>query len=105
MRRHVIGLLLAVLCQASAPLSAQQTGPAVDWDALSRETVKLLQEYVRINTTNPPGNEIQTARYLKKILEQNGIEAQILDTAELQPAGRANLYARLKGNGSKKAIA
>jgi acetylornithine deacetylase/succinyl-diaminopimelate desuccinylase-like protein len=105
MRRQLIALSFAMLCQASAPLSAQQPGPTVDWEALARETVKVLQEYVRINTTNPPGNEIQTARYLKKILEQNGIEAQILDTAELQPAGRANLYARLKGNGSKKAIA
>src|SRR6185295_14625416 len=54
---------------------------------------------------NPPGNEIQTALYLKRILDREGIEAQILDTAELKPAGRANLYARLKGNGSKKAIA
>jgi acetylornithine deacetylase/succinyl-diaminopimelate desuccinylase-like protein len=105
MRRQSIAFSFAVLCLASASLSAQQTSPAVDWEALARETVKVLQEYVRINTTNPPGNEIQTARYLKKMLEQNGIEAQILDTAELQPAGRANLYARLKGNGSKKAIA
>ena len=39
------------------------------------------------------------------MLDKEGIENQILDTAELKPAGRANFYARLKGNGSKKAIA
>jgi hypothetical protein len=41
---------------------------------------------------------------LKEVLAREGIEGQILDTAELGP-GRANFYARLKGNGKKKAIA
>jgi acetylornithine deacetylase/succinyl-diaminopimelate desuccinylase-like protein len=45
-----------------------------------------------------------TARWLKNLLEKEGFEVQILDTTELG-AGRANFYARLKGNGSKKAIA
>ena len=44
------------------------------------------------------------ARFLKAILDREGIEAQILDTTEIGP-NRANLYARLRGNGSKKAIA
>ena len=90
-----------------APLSAvhaQQSAP-IDWNALRDETVQILADYLRINTTNPPGNELQTALFLKRILDREGIPAQILDTAELKPAGRANLYARLKGNGSKKAIA
>ena len=80
-----------------------QTKP-VDWDALARESQSLLSEYLRVNTTNPPGNEILGARFLKAILDREGIEAQILDTTELG-ANRANLYARLRGNGSKKAIA
>ncbi|PYO47223.1 MAG: hypothetical protein DMD72_10460, partial [Gemmatimonadetes bacterium] len=57
-----------------------------------------------VNTTNPPGNELLGARFLKAILDREGIEAQILDTTEIGP-NRANLYARLRGNGSKKAIA
>ena len=105
------GLRLA-FCRASlvialmplVPLSAQQPAP-IDWNRLRDETVQVLAEYLRINTTNPPGNELQTALYLKRTLDREGIPAQILDTAELKPAGRANLYARLKGNGSKKAIA
>lgn len=93
--------LLVIL--AFPTLAASQERP-IDWDALSKEGQTVLSEYLRINTTNPPGNEILTARFLKTILEREGIDAQILDTAELG-APHANLYARLKGNGSKKAIA
>jgi acetylornithine deacetylase/succinyl-diaminopimelate desuccinylase-like protein len=76
----------------------------VDWNALRDETARVLAEYLRIDTTNPPGNEIAGARFLKAILEKEGIEAQILDTTELG-VGRANLYARFRGNGTKKAVA
>lgn len=44
-----------------------RSGP--DWDALQREAVALLSEYIRINTTNPPGNELAGARFLKRWLE------------------------------------
>ncbi len=84
--------------------SAQSAQKPVDWDALAREGQAILGDYLRINTTNPPGNEILAARFLKGILDKEGIPAVIMDTAELG-AGHANLYARLKGNGSKKAIA
>jgi len=97
--------LLLALSLTSTALSAQQAGKPINWDQLRDETVRVLADYLKINTTNPPGNELQTARYLKRILDREGIEARILDTAELKPAGRANLYARLKGNGSRKAIA
>lgn len=63
-----------------------------------------MADYFRIDTSNPPGNELTAALFLKGILEREGFEVQLLDTAELGP-GRANIYARLKGNGSKKAIA
>src|SRR6185503_11679920 len=97
-----LSTLVALVCPLAVS-SAQ--GTPINWDALTSETVGLLAEYIKLNTTNPPGNELTTARFLKRILDREGIEARILDTAELQPAGRANLYARLKGNGSKKAIA
>ena len=95
-------IVLAAIVVSAAPLQAQ-TRP-INWDSLSREATTVLADYLRINTTNPPGNEILTARFLKAILEKEGIEAQILDTTEIGP-NRANLYARLRGNGSKKAIA
>jgi acetylornithine deacetylase/succinyl-diaminopimelate desuccinylase-like protein len=90
---------------AFLPISAHAQNAPVDWEALTNESVRMLSDYLRINTTNAPGNELQAALFLKGILEKEGIEAQILDTAELKPSGRANLYARLKGNGTKKAIA
>ena len=53
--------------------------------------VEWLEEYLRIDTTNPPGNEIKAATFLKKILDEEGIENQIF---EYLP-GRADLWARL----------
>ena len=103
MRRHSIAAIL-LLCATLIQPQAARAQSSVDWTALQNESVKHLQEYIRVNTSNPPGNEIEGARFLKAILEREGIEATILDTAELGP-GHANLYARLKGNGAKKAIA
>ncbi|HUQ46359.1 MAG TPA: M20/M25/M40 family metallo-hydrolase [Gemmatimonadaceae bacterium] len=101
-------LIRAVLLLVAVPavIAAQAAIPArpVDWAAIQTEAVEVLRQYLRINSVNPPGNELETARFLKAFLDKEGIEATILDTAELG-AGRANLYARLKGNGRKRAIA
>lgn len=64
------------------------------------EGVKKLQEYLAINTTNPPGNEMETAKFFKKILDKEGIENRIFDLGN----NRANLFAILKGNNSKKSV-
>lgn len=104
MRRFLNTLVLIV---ALAPVTAAaQTGATqpIDWNALALEGQRILSDYLKINTTNPPGNEMKAAVFLKAILEREGIPVQILDTTELGP-GRANLYARLKGNGAKRAIA
>ena len=97
-------LLLIFAVALAAPGESFAQPRPVDWPAIARETEQILADYLRVNTTNPPGNELAGARFLKAILDREGIEAQILDTTELG-SGRANLYARLKGNGSKKAIA
>ena len=102
MNRIARSVLLTTSFLFASRLGAQ-TKP-VDWDALARESQSTLSDYLRVNTTNPPGNELLAARFLKAILDREGIEAQILDTTELGP-NRANLYARLRGNGTKKAIA
>jgi acetylornithine deacetylase/succinyl-diaminopimelate desuccinylase-like protein len=103
MRRFLSALV--VLTLAAAPALAQGAAPRpVDWNAISSEAVNTLSNYLQVNTTNPPGNEMRTIKFLKDILEAEGFEVQVLDTAELGPT-RGNIYARLKGNGSKKAIA
>lgn len=98
-----LSTLSAIALLASAPATVTAQTKPIDWDALSKEGQTILADYLRINTTNPPGNEILAARFLKGILDKEGIPAVILDTAELGGT-HANLYARLKGNGSKKAI-
>jgi len=55
--------------------------------------VRLLQQYVQIDTANPPGNEIAGARWLGARLARFGIPFEIIESA---PA-RANLYARIRG--------
>ncbi len=96
--------LAAALAGAAPSLAPAQSAGEVNFDSLRDETAHLLSEYIRINTSNPPGNELAAARWLQQVLAREGIESQILDTAELGP-GRANFYARIKGNGSAKAIA
>ena len=87
-----------------AQVATREPARPLDWNAIQDETVRLMQEYFRINTTNPPGNELAGALWLRSVLEREGFEVQILDTTELG-AGRANLYTRLRGDGSRKAIA
>src|SRR6188768_3580360 len=105
---RLLRLIALVPLVLPAALAAQGRAPVprqpIDWTALEREGVALLRDYLRVNSTNPPGNELEAARFLRDFLAKQGIEAQILDTAELG-AGRANLYARVKGDGSKRAIA
>src|SRR3989449_6915732 len=71
-----------------------------DWNALGDEATALLSQYLRINTTNPPGNEIAAARWLADVLRRDGIEARIFEPAP----GKANLYARLAGDGSARPV-
>ncbi|HEU0053600.1 MAG TPA: M20/M25/M40 family metallo-hydrolase [Longimicrobium sp.] len=106
MKQTMRGALIAIAAATIAAPALAQPRPArpVDWDALRAEATQVLSEYLRINTTNAPGNERAAAEFLKRILDREGIEAQILDEDVLGP-GRANLYARLRGNGTKKAIA
>ncbi len=64
---------------------------SIDWDAATSEAVSLLREYLRLDTSNPPGNEHLAVEFLRGILAAEGIDCE---TAESAP-GRANLFARL----------
>lgn len=67
-----------------------------DWDALTEEATRLLAEYVRLDTTNPPGNEVVATDWLAAILDAEGIP---YERYALDPA-RPSLIARLAGDGS-----
>lgn len=72
----------------------------MNWDSVKAETLRHYQSIVRINTSNPPGNETAVVEYLKGVLDREGIGYRVFAL----DANRANLVARLKGNGSKKPI-
>ena len=69
--RRTAALLLIVLSRHDRAARAQ----APDWTALSDEALHNLSDYIKVNTTNPPGNELRAARFLKRILDKEGIEA------------------------------
>jgi len=72
----------------------------MNWDQLLNEATRRLQEYIRIQTVNPPGNEIEGASYFKSIFDAEGIPCQIFEPSP----GRGSILATLKGNGKKKPI-
>jgi len=72
----------------------------VDWDETGEEAIQHLVDLVRIDTSNPPGNETRVTDYLAAELAAEGIKSDIF---ALDPE-RANLVARIRGNGSKKPI-
>jgi acetylornithine deacetylase/succinyl-diaminopimelate desuccinylase-like protein len=58
------------------------------------------QALVRIDSTDPPGNETRVVDYLKKALDAEGIPNIVV----AKDPARANIIARLKGNGSKRPL-
>jgi acetylornithine deacetylase/succinyl-diaminopimelate desuccinylase-like protein len=80
----------------SAVLVAQNAGQP-DWKAVEEETMRHYQSLIRFDTT---AKERPAAEYLKKVLDENGIPAQLLT---LEP-DRPNVLARLKGNGKKRPL-
>jgi acetylornithine deacetylase/succinyl-diaminopimelate desuccinylase-like protein len=69
----------------------------LDWNAVSAEAVELFKQLLRINTTNPPGNERPAAAFVARVLEREGISYEI---QESEPT-RASLVARLRGSGKR----
>ena len=99
--RFVLALASALALFVSGLQARAFDRPAVpDFVAARDEVVKVLSGFVRIDTSNPPGNETRGAEYLKSILDREGISSEIF---EMEP-GRGNIVARLVGNGKKKPI-
>ena len=58
--------------------------------------VKLLQDLIRFNTTNPPGNEAECIAYVNRLLTDAGFETKVL----ARDSARPNLVTRLTGKGN-----
>jgi acetylornithine deacetylase/succinyl-diaminopimelate desuccinylase-like protein len=90
MPRIIPASLLVLLWTAS--------GLAIDWEKQKAEILQHYRGLIQINSVY--GNETKVAEYLKKVLDAEGIPSK---TFALDP-NRANLVARLKGNGSKRPL-
>jgi acetylornithine deacetylase/succinyl-diaminopimelate desuccinylase-like protein len=72
---------------------------AINWDRVANEAIAKLQTYVRVDTSNPPGNETPAAELLRGWLAAEGIEARLYDAMN-DPARQA-LVARLPGRSNE----
>jgi acetylornithine deacetylase/succinyl-diaminopimelate desuccinylase-like protein len=64
---------------------------------VEREVTNLLSDLIRINTTNPPGNETEAAKYLAETLEKEGFKCELFESTP----GRGSIITRIKGTGEK----
>jgi acetylornithine deacetylase/succinyl-diaminopimelate desuccinylase-like protein len=93
-----LGVSIATtLCFASLAVAQ---APSVDWKTQEAEILRHHRALIEIDSSSPPGNETKVDDYLKSVFDAEGIPVKIF---ALQPA-RANLVARLKGNGKKRPI-
>jgi acetylornithine deacetylase/succinyl-diaminopimelate desuccinylase-like protein len=94
-RPSLAAIFVGIGCLAGA---SAQTQP--EWTRVEEETIRHFQALLRLDTSSPPGNESRAADYLEQVLESEGIPVR---TFVLEP-GRANLVARLRGNGRKRPL-
>jgi acetylornithine deacetylase/succinyl-diaminopimelate desuccinylase-like protein len=94
---RIISALVVLSCAAS--VNAQQSY-LIDWEEVGEEAIQHFVDLVQINTTNPPGNETLVVDYLRRVLDEEGIDYEVF---ALEPE-RANIVARIPGNGTKRPI-
>src|SRR5215472_12671392 len=88
-------ILCALLC-LSVPVAAA----ADDNRSLGDRTRQYLADLVRLDTSNPPGNETQVAQYLKQAVEAFGISGELVGG----DPKRLNFIARLRGDGKGRPL-
>jgi acetylornithine deacetylase/succinyl-diaminopimelate desuccinylase-like protein len=71
-----------------------------DWSKIDDEAMRNFQALVQIDSSDPPGNETRVAEYVKKTLEAEGIPVMLV----AKDPARADIIARLKGNGTKRPL-
>jgi acetylornithine deacetylase/succinyl-diaminopimelate desuccinylase-like protein len=89
-------LLATLIVSMPTVAGAQQAGNA----AIEAETIQHFQALLRLDTSSPPGNETRAVDYLKQVFEKEGIPYQVF----AKDPTRANIVARLTGNGKKRPI-
>jgi len=67
---------------------------------IEEEVTSLLSDLIRINTTNPPGNEAEAAKYLDETLEKEGFKCEVFESAP----ERGSVVTRLKGTDEEPSL-
>ena len=87
--------LFLVLTFLAAPAAAAEP----DWPEIERSAVALLQQYIRIESIDPPANTAEAASFMKRILDDAGVASRLYPSG---PNGQTNLVARLPGRDRSK---
>lgn len=69
----------------------------INWGSVREEATRHLQELLRIDTSNPPGNELPAAEYLAGVLRQEGVSPLVLTSG----SQRATVVTRLGSSGAQ----
>lgn len=96
----LVSAFASCLAFTAGTLVVAQGTRAPDWAGNEAETIEHFQALLRLDTSNPPGNEHLATDYLERTLQKEGIPTQIFAL----DAARPNLVARLKGSGKKRPI-
>jgi acetylornithine deacetylase/succinyl-diaminopimelate desuccinylase-like protein len=97
---RILIVLAALSFSAFAETQLDDHLRAIAWPPYQDEVVKLMGEYLRIDTSNPPGNELAAAEFFHRLFDQAGI----LNTIFPYAPGRANIYAVIKGDGTLRPL-
>ncbi|GIW44755.1 MAG: hypothetical protein KatS3mg077_2037 [Candidatus Binatia bacterium] len=92
--RWALGLLCSALVACAAHASE------FHWDEIETEAVETLRQYLAIDTTNPPGNELTAARFWEAKFRSAGLQPKVFETAP----GRGGVWVRLRGRSSAGAL-
>ncbi len=79
------GRLAIIFASATSVAVLAQAPKDPDWKALEAETMQHYQAVLRLDTRNPPGNEVVVAEYVKGVLDKEGIPATIVGSDPKRP--------------------
>ena len=96
MLQRALALVLATVLLSGGCREAE----GVAEDPIDHEAEENLVGYLKVDTSNPPGNETNGARYLQQLLAKEGIEAKLVGSNP----NRQSVYARLSSGSNEKAL-
>lgn len=96
---HPIYLSLLLVALGGGARGQSEVG-APDWAQVEAETLRHYQAVLRLDTSNPPGNERLVTDYLKDVFDREGIPSRVF----AKDPARPNIVARLAGDGSKRPL-